>query len=102
MPIVQRKIHFYQDRFFQATAEIDVKAGAMLGEGRSEEAIGLITRFGVETGEQMTKDWRNFWMFLFARVRDGYTVNAPLKKQCVGKQRDNCTSRVVPDTVESG
>merc|ERR1711924_144837 len=67
----------------------------------SREAIELITKFGVETGEQMTKDWRNFWMFLFSHVRDGFTVFPAKKKQCVGKQRKDCTSRVLPDAVAS-
>jgi len=103
MPLVQEKIHFYQDRFFEATAKIDKQAEALLTKDPSSpEALELITRFGVETGEQMTKDWRNFWMQLFSTVRDGYTVGASKKKQCVGKARKDCTSRNIPDTVESG
>lgn len=102
MPMVQQKIHFYQDRFFEATAQIDKQAEELFKKNSSQEAIELITRFGVERGEQMTKDWRNFWMYLFAHVRDGFTFNAPLKKQCIGKQRVGCTSRVLPDGIESG
>jgi len=103
MPLVQSKIHFYQDQFFLKTADIDKQAEALLKKDpASKEAIDLITRFGVETGEQMTKDWRNFWMYLFARVRDGFTVTAPVKKQCVGSQRKGCTSRRVPDAAATG
>ena len=66
------------------------------------DAITLITNYGVETGEQMTKDWRNFWMYLFAHVRDGFTVAAPKMKQCVGKQRKDCTSRRIPGAAATG
>jgi len=103
MPLVQRKIHFFQDKFFEATAAIDRKAEALLRKNAtSHEAIELITRFGVETGEQMTKDWRSFWMYLFAHVRDGFTITAPKTRQCKGKQRKDCTSRRIPQATESG
>merc|ERR1712139_532747 len=103
MPLVQQKIREYQDRFFEQTAKIDKQAEELLRKDpKSHEAIELISRFGVETGEKMTKDWRNFWMYLFARVRDGFTVLPPKKKQCAGKQRADCTSRAVPQALESG
>merc|ERR1712083_1061894 len=50
----------------------------------------------------MTKDWRNFWMYLFAGFRDGFTVTAPKSKQCVGGQRKACTSRRIPDAAATG
>merc|ERR1719263_2081648 len=50
----------------------------------------------------MTKDWRNFWMYLFARVRDGFTSSAPKIKQCQGNERKDCTSRILPEVAESG
>jgi len=103
MPLVQQKIHFYQDKFFAATAKIDSQAQVLLSKNPdSLEAIELITRFGVETGEKMTKDWRNFWMFLFAHVRDGFTVTAPRSKQCVGSERKDCTSRRIPQATATG
>lgn len=102
MPIVQRKIHFYQNQFFTATAKIDSQAEALLLKNATSEAIELITKFGVDTGEQMTKDWRNFWMYLFVRFRDGYTTSKPVKPQCTGKQRKDCTSRLIPQTSETG
>merc|ERR1740117_833734 len=59
MPQVQRKIHFYQDKFFKQTADVDKQAAELLKKDpNSAEAITLITQFGVETGEKMTKDWR--------------------------------------------
>jgi len=103
MPIVQQKIHFYQDKFFEATAAIDKQAAELLQKDPSStKAIELITNFGVETGEQMTKDWRNFWMYLFSKFRDGFTATAPKSKQCIGKQRKDCTSRSIPDSAETG
>eukprot|EP00746_Dinoflagellata_sp_MGD_P089058 gnl/MRDRNA2_/MRDRNA2_35178_c0_seq1.p1 gnl/MRDRNA2_/MRDRNA2_35178_c0~~gnl/MRDRNA2_/MRDRNA2_35178_c0_seq1.p1 ORF type:complete len:614 (-),score=114.84 gnl/MRDRNA2_/MRDRNA2_35178_c0_seq1:163-2004(-) len=103
MPIVQNKIHFYQDQFFAATAQIDTQAEALLRQNAtSAEAIALITKFGVDTGEQMTKDWRDFWMYLFVRFRDGFTVSKPVQAQCTGNQRKDCTSRLVPEVSETG
>lgn len=101
MPLVQSKIHFFQDRFFQSTAAMDKQAEALFRTD-PKSAVELITKFGVETGEQMTKDWRNFWMYLFSHTRDGFTTTAPKAKQCVGKQKKACTSRAIPDTAETG
>jgi len=117
MPLVQRKIHFYQDQclfsdnkdscradqFFKTTAKIDAEAEALLlNNSTASEAIELITEFGVNTGEKMTKDWRDFWMYLFVRFRDGFTITDPVKTQCIGKQRRDCTSRRIPTTSETG
>merc|ERR1712113_600062 len=94
---------FYQDRFFEQTTKIDEKAQALLEKDpKSKEAIDLITKFGVETGEQMTKDWRNFWMRLFARTRDFQTVNAPRRPLCTKDERKDCTARPMPDAVTPG
>merc|ERR1712039_410719 len=92
MPLIQKTIHFYQDKFFESTLAIDKQAESLLQESPSSpEAIELITRFGEETGEQMMKDWRNFWMYLFSRYRDGFIVTAPTMKQCTNGERKNCT-----------
>jgi len=103
MPLVQEKIAYFQNRFFKATAAVDKQAETLLRKDPSSTAaIELITKFGVETGERMTVDWRNFWMYLFAHVRDGFTITAPKMKQCVGQNRKDCTSRRIPVTTQSG
>eukprot|EP00931_Biecheleriopsis_adriatica_P073435 TRINITY_DN47718_c0_g1_i1.p1 TRINITY_DN47718_c0_g1~~TRINITY_DN47718_c0_g1_i1.p1 ORF type:complete len:621 (+),score=95.31 TRINITY_DN47718_c0_g1_i1:211-1863(+) len=102
MPIVQKQIHFHQNKFFAATAKIDAQAEALLKDNATSAAVELVTNFGVATGEQMTKDWRDFWMYLFVRFRDGFTVTKPAKPQCTGAQRKDCTSRLIPKTSETG
>lgn len=102
MPLVQAKIHYFQAHFFDATAAMDQKALALIKEGQLAEAIELVTTFGVDTGEQMTKDWRAFWMFLFSRVRDGFTVTSPRVPQCKAGQRQGCTHRALPDAAATG
>ena len=45
-------------------------------------AVTAITKFGVEVGDQLTKDWLQFWMFLFATTRDGFTTTPSTAKLC--------------------
>lgn len=103
MPIVQARIHHFQDQMFAQAAATDARALALVHAGKTEAAVELATAFGVATGEQMLKDWRDFWMFLFARFRDGFTISAPQKPQCAhGRPAKGCTSRVLPETEPTG
>jgi len=103
MPLVQAKIHQYQATFFESSARMDEQAAALIEKGEVTAAIELVTAYGVQIGEQMTKDWRAFWMYLFSRVRDGFIVTQPIKPRCIsGGPRVGCTSRAVPQVSESG
>ena len=103
-PVIQDRINMHQGRFFDAVDAMDKKAAALFKAGQTEAAVDAITTFGVQTGEQMTKDWRNFWMELFARFRDGFTVAAPALPTCdrAKQERSNCTARPVPDAAATG
>ncbi len=63
-----------------------------------------VTDYGVSTGERMTKDWRDFWMRLFARFRDLATTTAPKQRVCDlahGGTKVGCTARPIPTFDES-
>ena len=81
---------------------MDDRAAKLIAAGKDAEAVELVTAFGVTTGEKMTVDWREFWMFLFARVRDGFTVTPPTLPTCKRGERKGCTARPVPQAAQSG
>lgn len=101
--LILHKIAQYQNRFFKETAELDKKAADMY-KTDPNAAIKLITEYSVNTGDKMTKEWLNFWMHLFSRFRDGFTVTPSTTKQCdpAKHERKDCTSRADPHTLASG
>ena len=67
-----------------------------------DSCVKMVTDYCVNTGEQMTRDWLSFWMFLFANYRDMATVLPPSARQCdlsIGQKTD-CTARTIPDFDE--
>jgi len=102
MPLVRAKIHEYQDVLFDAAEQMDRRANALADAGDVDAAVALVTEFGVERGEQMTRDWRAFWMQLFAHTRDGFTVTAPTLPTCAAGQTKQCTARPVPQAKATG
>ena len=105
-PLIQAEINKYQGRFIAETKALDAKAAALFKSGDEAGAIKLVTDYGVKTGDQMTKDWLGFWMQLFSRFRDGFTVTAPKTPVCDLTQKPSawkgCTARPVPDAATSG
>jgi hypothetical protein len=113
-PQIQQKIAFYENGFFDKVAVADKEAAALYAKD-PDAATKYITDFTVKTGEQMTADWRNFWMFLFSQTRDGFTTTPTTKAQCKiprgpgakpsadpAKDYKNCTARKNPDAAATG
>lgn len=100
-PLVQQRIHTLQDRLFAEVQACDLAASKQFSKDPAG-AVNFISNFAQQTGEQATKDWRNFWMYLFARFRDGFSVEAPSRPICTGGQTSNCTGRPIPETKETG
>jgi len=101
-PLVQQEIHKYQAKFFRETSTLDQTAAAMFNNGSHAQAIEMVTKYCETTGDWMTSEWRNFWMYLFSRTRDGYTTTPAKLPQCKAGQTKQCTSRLLPDTKETG
>jgi dipeptidase len=104
-PLIQAEISKYQSKFFAEVARVD-KEAAELYQKNASAAVEMITKFGVDTGEQMTKDWLKFWMYLFATTRDGFTVTPSTGKLCdvhgPVKNLKGCFSRLDPTATTSG
>jgi len=74
--------------------------------------VEYVTSYGVETGQAMLSEWRNFWMHLFSLTRDFMVVTPPKTPSCVvgaplGKgaakgANTTCTSRPLPEAAELG
>jgi dipeptidase len=103
-PLVQAEIAKHEDRFFAEVAATDAKAAALAKKGDVAGATAAVTAYTVAAGEKMTRDWRQFWMFLFSRTRDGFTTTPSAKKQCVAGSGayKGCTARKIPDTAATG
>ena len=59
--------------------EVDSKAVALY-EQSPAEARAYITRFSVNTGDQLVSDWMNFFHYLFMRYMDGNVKKAEGRK----------------------
>jgi len=103
-PLIQQKIIDHEDKFFKSVAKTDTIAADLYKAGNTVAAIQAITDFTVDSGEQMTKDWRDFWMFLFSHTRDGFTTTPTTKPQCKpgSGSYKGCTGRKIPNTAASG
>jgi hypothetical protein len=103
-PVILSEIRTEQNRLFQETAAMDKRITALYAQGKPQEATAAIGEFVATTGDAMTATWRNFWMKLFARFRDGFTVGPPQTPQCDATkgQKTGCTSRSIPDTQATG
>jgi hypothetical protein len=72
-------------------------------------AVEYVTSYGVETGQAMLGEWRNFWMHLFSLTRDFMVVTPPKTPSCIpgaplGKgaakgANTTCTSRPLPEAA---
>merc|ERR1711871_42587 len=101
-PLVQAEIHKYQNRFFEQVAAMDTQLIDTYKKQGADAAVAQATAYCVQTGDKMTADWRSFWMFLFSRVRDGFTTQKPTLPTCKPGQRKGCTSRTVPNCEATG
>ena len=113
-PMIQSKIAEYEGKFFAQVAETDAHATKLYATD-PKAAVEYMTNYTVSTGEQMTKDWRSFWMLLFATTRDGFLTTPTKKAQCKiprgpnakpsadpGKDYKDCTARKIPNTAQNG
>ena len=65
-------------------------------------AVAYLTNYSVTTADQLVVDWRNFWMFLFSRYRDGFTTVLSDVPKCADGNKKDCTSRLIPKCQETG
>lgn len=102
-PLILDEILTHQDALF-AAVDAKEKMIAALYASDPDAALKMATEFVVATGDAMTVEWRGVWMKLFSRFRDGFTITAPVTKQCnvAANERVNCTSRAIPIATQQG
>eukprot|EP01116_Phalansterium_solitarium_P023150 TRINITY_DN7968_c0_g1_i1.p1 TRINITY_DN7968_c0_g1~~TRINITY_DN7968_c0_g1_i1.p1 ORF type:complete len:596 (-),score=210.33 TRINITY_DN7968_c0_g1_i1:178-1965(-) len=101
VPLILEAVNTYQQRFFEEVAGVD-KAASVLLESDPAAAVEFVTSYVETAGQQMTKDWLQFWMFLFSRFRDGATMTPSALPQCQGGQTQGCLARPMPTVDEQG
>ncbi len=103
-PVVLAEVERKQAQLINDTARADAAAAALFANGDRAGAIESLTNYSVTTADRTLQEWRDFWMTLFVRFRDGFTVGPSKQPQCDPKrqQKDGCTSRAVPDVGQSG
>ena len=74
-PVVLPRIEALEQAFADDVRLLDAKATAALAGGADEAAVvELVTQWGVEAGDALTSNWRQFFGELFVRFRDGYDI----------------------------
>ena len=63
-----------ESEFLNDLRLLDSDALAVYNEVGSKEAIELVTSWGVNAGDAVTKNWKDFFGELFVRFRDGYDI----------------------------
>jgi len=69
-PEIAERITQTEKRYITATADMDARALALYRTDPTA-AIELVTSYGVTTGDNLTKDWLNFFTYLFTKYMDG-------------------------------
>jgi dipeptidase len=72
--MIHPEIESYQgqleDKFISQVNEIDKKASALFKQN-PKAAMDTITHFSVSTGDQLARDWKKFYQYLFMKYMDG-------------------------------
>ena len=56
-----------QSKFFEETSVLDKTASELYNNGSQTRAVEMLTKYCETTGDWMTKEWREFWMYCDAR-----------------------------------
>ena len=95
-PVMLRRLHALQNELIAQSEKIEQAAGT-LWLTDPEAAIAMISEFQVRVGQETLVQWRDFWMELAMRFRDGMVIGPPKKPLCKPGQRDGCTMKEFPD-----
>jgi len=101
-PDIQQKLAELEGAYMAQVADADVGVRAALSSGDAAKAKELMTNFTITAGDDGLTNWRDFWMHLFSRYRDGFTNKAPVLPMCADGKTENCTFREIPDSEETG
>ena len=101
LPIILASADAHQRDLLAAQAQLD-KDLLALAPVDPAAALELATAFGERAGENMTQSWRNVWMGLFARFRDGSVILPSTDRQCVGNETQGCVAKLQPQDIETG
>ena len=73
-PDVLDEIKRRENTYFQFVAVMDKKSVEVYNTSGPNDAIEMVTKFSVDLGNQLVKEWFEFFGALFVRYRDGYKI----------------------------
>ena len=101
LPIILSSADALQRDLLAAQAQTDVDLRA-LAPVDPAAALEVASAFGERAGENVTRVWRDTWMGLFARFRDGSVILPSKDTQCVPPQVTGCVAKLQPQDIETG
>jgi dipeptidase len=102
LPLVVDSALSLQSELMASAAAMEAQFVASYDPSNPAPAIEMMTSFMENAGEDALETWRDFWMVLFATVRDGGILSAPPVPACSGGATVNCTCRPIPNSDEVG
>lgn len=69
-PEIEKKQQALEQSFIAKTAEVDKKAQELYKEDKAK-AVAYLTDYSVNNANQLVKDWRSFYEYLFVKYMDG-------------------------------
>lgn len=75
-PDVYSAITAKEEKYIKEVAEIDKQALAIYQSAGAGAAVEFLTRYSVAAGDELVKNWSNFFGEMFVKYRDGYVVTA--------------------------
>lgn len=69
-PEIEKKQQEIEEAYVKDIADVDFKTGDLF-KRNEQEAIAYVTDFSVRKGNELAKDWRKFYEYLFVKYMDG-------------------------------
>jgi hypothetical protein len=98
-PEVREEVLAKEKEFQDATDEMDRVALSLWQSGQPQKAVESLSKFSINTANNLVDYWIKLWMRLFVKYRDGFVVTRPSPPV---PDHNGDMGGVVPDVDEVG
>ncbi len=95
-PVVQSEIVKIETQYFDATEKLEKEALQLINEGKTDDAVEMLTKFSENAGDDIVAHWLEFWKSLFFSFRDWMNTSPPPAPPAGSKDKP------WPTTVQGG